>query len=67
MTMLEYLLYLKDNKGILFDSEARLNEILPEDKEKLIRQGFISVDDYLNGLVTVYLRRAGEEFLLSLN
>lgn len=65
MTAIEYLSYLKLNKGILFGDETRLDEVLPDDREKLIRHGYIFLDDDPDGTLWVELTQAGEDFLLS--
>ena len=67
MTILEYLLYLKKYKGFLIDGETRINEILPDDKEKMIKQGLIFIEETSSDDVTVELTQAGEDFLNSLN
>jgi len=65
MTMLEYLLYLKSMKGFLFDGESRFDELLPEDKERMIRQGLIYVEELSPRVINVELTEAGEDFLSS--
>ena len=67
MTLLEYLLYLKDNKGLLLDEETRLDELNSDDKERLIKQGLIFIYDYPGDSITVELSQAGEDFINSLN
>ena len=65
MTALEYLSYLKANKGILFGDETRLDDLQPEDRSTLIRHGYILLDDDHEGTPWVELTKSGEDFLLS--
>ena len=44
MTMIEYLLYISKNKGILIGSEARLSEVIPDDLEKAKKSHFIEIE-----------------------
>ena len=67
MTILEYLLYLKSMKGFLFDGESRFDELSSDDKEKMIKQGLIYIEELSKGGINVELTQAGEDFLESLN
>lgn len=70
MTKLDYLLYLKSNKGILIkdqnSDETRLDELTSQDREDLIRFGYIFIDDIDDNSFFVLLTDSGEEFLESL-
>ena len=70
MTKLDYLLYLKKNKGILIkdqnSDETRLDELISQDREDLIRFGYIFIDDIDDKSFFVLLTDSGEEFIESL-
>lgn len=70
MTKLDYLLYLKSNKGILIkdqnSDETKLDELTSQDREDLIRFGYIFIDDIDDNSFFVLLTDSGEEFLESL-
>lgn len=69
MTKLEYLLYLKSQKGLLikdkYEDETRLSEVLPEDREDLLRKGYIFMDEVNSDTTWVEITNLGEDFLLS--
>ena len=61
MTKLEYLMFLSSKKGFLFKEESRLDEMLEEDKEILLKYRYIDIED---GMVS--LTDSGERYLASL-
>ena len=69
MTKLEYLSYLKSKKGLLikdkYEDETRLSEVLPEDREDLLRNGYIFMDEVDSDTTWVEITNLGEDFLLS--
>jgi len=71
MTKLEYLLYLKSKKGILikdkYEDETRLDEVFPEDREDLLRNGYIFMDEVDSNTTWVEITNLGEDFLLSVH
>ena len=54
-------------KGFLFDGESRFDELSSDDKEKMIKQGLIYIEELSKGGINVELTQAGEDFLESLN
>ena len=44
MTKLEYLLYLWSQKGLLFIDESRLDEVIREDRDQLLKHGYIRIE-----------------------
>lgn len=66
MTILEYLLYIQENKGVLIGEEAKFPEILEEDIQKMERSHFIEIE-YKNGQVeSVVLTEKGYKYIMSL-
>lgn len=45
MTWLEYLLYLWYQKGLLFIDESRLDEVSKEDRDLLLKHGYIRIEE----------------------
>lgn len=64
MTKLEYLLYIWSQKGLLFIEESRLDEVIREDRDQLLRQGYIRVDEE-DGYEMVSITRKGLDYLNS--
>lgn len=62
MTKLEYLIFLKSNKEFLFLEESRLDEVIREDREDLIRNGYVYIEGN-PGEEYIYLTKAGKSFL----
>lgn len=60
MTKLEYLIFLRKNKGFLFKEESRLDEVIEGDREDLLKQRYIEVEGNI-----VFLTALGEIYLNS--
>ena len=61
MTKLEYLIFLSSNKGFLFKEESRLDEVIDDDREVLLKHRYIRIEDDL-----VLLTESGKRYLDSL-
>lgn len=67
MTMIEYLLYIQRNKGVLFGEETKIPEILEGDLQKMERSHFIEVNYQNEQVESVVLTEKGFNYILSLN
>ena len=64
MTMIEYLLFLYKNKGILFYGEDRLSEVLKDDLEKALKSHFIEIEYKDNNQIEyVALTQKGYDYI----
>ena len=64
MTKLEYLIFLVSNKGFLYMDESRWNEVIEEDKEILVKHGYVRIEGN-PGFETISITKRGETYLNS--
>ena len=64
MTMIEYLLYICKNKGILINGESRLSEVYEDDLQKALKSHFIEIEYNDNNQVEyVSLTQKGYDYI----